>query len=53
MAAIKSMGIWVCNHSKCHELAEAVDRIDSGSPLPDKYYKLKQGIIEQEANKAL
>lgn len=49
----RSKGVWVCgNHSKnrCHNLAEAVDVIDSGSPLPDKYYELKQRINQLEGN---
>lgn len=38
----KSKGIWVCQSNMCHNLAEAVDMLDSGSLLPKKYYELKQ-----------
>lgn len=40
-----SKGIWVCGRgNKCHDLLEAVDSIDNGNLLPDKYHKLKQMI---------
>lgn len=39
-----SKGVYVDSSNKCHDLAEAVDKIDSGSLLPEKYYKLKQEI---------
>lgn len=41
----KSKGVWICQTNKCHNLAEAVDRSDSGSLLPTKYYELKRDII--------
>ncbi len=40
-----SKGAWLCITNKCHYLAEAVDKLDNGSLLPDKYSKLKQSII--------
>lgn len=45
-----SKGVWVCGMSKnkCHELVEAVDKIDNGSSLPDKYITLKQEIIDEQ-----
>lgn len=44
----RSKGVWVCQVNKCHNLAEAVDLIDNGSLLPDKYSKLKQILVERE-----
>ena len=41
----RSKGIWVCQTNKCHNLAEAIDKLDSGSLLPDEYIKLKQVIM--------
>lgn len=43
-----SMGVWVCQANKCHNLCHAVDLIDSGSPLPEKYSELKQRIILED-----
>lgn len=48
----KSKGIWVCQTNMCHNLAEAVDLIDSNSLLSNKYYELKQEVILQEKNNA-
>lgn len=49
-----SKGVWICgswSNNRCHKLAEAVDLIDSGSLLPDKYSELKQKItLEEERN---
>lgn len=41
-----SKGIWVCQTNKCHNLAEVVDKLDSGNLLSGKYHKLKQGAIQ-------
>lgn len=46
----KSKVIYLCKTNKCHHLAEAVDLIDSGSLLPEKYYELKQRIILEDIN---
>lgn len=51
--ANKSKGVYVCHTNKCHNLAEVVDELDNGSLLPEKYSKLKQRIIELEAEKTL
>lgn len=51
----RSKGVWVCglSRNKCHPLAEVVDKSDNGSLLPEKYSKLKQEIIELEAENIL
>lgn len=46
----KSKGIWVCQTNKCHNLAEAVDKLDNGNLLLGKYYELKQKIILEDSN---
>lgn len=49
----RSKGVWVCSNmsgNKCHHLAEAIDIIDSGSPLPNKYSELKQRIILEDGS---
>ena len=44
----KSKGAWVCQTNKCHNLAEVVDIIDSGSLLPNKYSELKLRFDRKE-----
>lgn len=48
----KSKGVWVCgmNKNKCHHLVEAVDKLDNGSLLPNKYLSLRQEIIQAGLN---
>lgn len=48
----KSRGIWVCQTNKCHNLAEAVDMLDNGSLLPNKYTNLKQELTIKEKENA-
>lgn len=40
-------GVWVCHKNKCHQLAEAIDKISKNGSLKEKYLKLRAGINKE------